>query len=70
MNTTWADGYGIWHARVLSTPNARRLARELILSELYQRENNIARKRVKVERYAHMDGDAFEYYKERCLEDE
>lgn len=40
--TTWADGFGIWHARVIGSPKlstcvARRLARRAISEELTAR---------------------------------
>ena len=36
--TTWADGYGVWHARVPNGPDAHKAAKRAILRELRQRE--------------------------------
>ena len=36
--TTWADGYGVWHARVPNRPDAHKAAKRAVLRELRQRE--------------------------------
>lgn len=35
--TTWADGFGIWHARVPLTPDSRNVAQRAIRRELEAR---------------------------------
>lgn len=48
--TTWANGYGTWHARVTDGPNAERQARAAIRSELRERGDIGPGIRVRVER--------------------
>jgi hypothetical protein len=37
--TTWADGFGRWHAEVSDTPQGFNIARREISREIMQREN-------------------------------
>jgi hypothetical protein len=46
---TWANGYGLWFARVPATDNAASVAKEAIMGELAQRESNVCESRVGVE---------------------
>ena len=37
--TTWANGYGVWHARVPATSDAHSVARRAIQREITARES-------------------------------
>lgn len=50
MITTWADGYGLWHARVPNTADSEQIAKHAIMSELCQRETNVSASRVSLQR--------------------
>jgi hypothetical protein len=39
---TWADGYGLWWARVPNTPDAHKVAERAIMAELRQREKTVS----------------------------
>jgi hypothetical protein len=41
--TVWADGFGVWHARVRRDAGAIIVARKALRDELEQRESNVAR---------------------------
>jgi hypothetical protein len=46
--TTWADGYGIWHAQVPTGYDQGKVARRAILDQLRQR-GTVSASRVRVE---------------------
>lgn len=46
---TWANGYGLWFARVPVSGNAASVAKAAIMGELRQRESNVCESRVGVE---------------------
>ena len=46
--TTWADGYGLWHAKVPTGYDQGKVARRAILAELRQR-GTVSASRVQVE---------------------
>lgn len=46
---TWANGYGLWFARVPVSDNAASVAKAAIMSELRQRESHVCESRVSVE---------------------
>lgn len=62
--TTWADGFGIWHATVPLTGDSAKVARRAILDELRQR-GSVSASRVKVER-EHVTNHGTVHYREHA----
>ncbi len=73
--TTWADGFGTWHARVdthesILSDVAAKLARSAITAELEQRETNLAPVRVALVSRTSCDGVLSSEYVETETEEQ
>lgn len=62
--TAWADGYGIWHARVPRGPYSEDIARDMIRDELEGRSAISPSYRLLVEHVPEHDTTDTEVYRE------
>jgi hypothetical protein len=59
--TTWANGYGVWHARVPHTDDAEKSARAAIRTEIVARDSVRKGYRVRLQYVPTGPGHAYDY---------